>query len=75
MEKIYEFMERNLEIEKKVSSFLYTISKLEQAYSEEEQKEEKYLANTVRWMFLQVQKDLKDSIQEMDAYIVAEKGK
>lgn len=75
MKKIYEFMERNLEIEKKVSSFLYTVSKLEQVYSEEEQKEEKYLANTVRWMFLQVQKDLKDSIQEMDAYIVAEKGK
>ena len=68
-------MERNLEIEKKVSSFLYTVSKLEQTYSEEEQKEEKYLANTVRWMFLQVQKDLKDSIQEMDSYIVAEKGK
>lgn len=75
MKKIYEFMERNLEIEKKVSSFLYTVSKLEQTYSEEEQKEEKYLANTVRWMFLQVQKDLKDSIQEMDSYIVAEKGK
>lgn len=73
MEKMYEFMDQYLEMEKQVASFLYVISKLEQSYSEEMQKEEKYLANTVEWMLLQLQRELKKIIRQMDSYIVEEK--
>lgn len=73
MEKMYEFMDQYLELEKQVASFLYVISRLEQSYSEEMQKEEKYLANTVEWMLLQLQRELKKIIREMDLYIVEEK--
>ena len=59
MEKMYEFMDQYLELEKQVVSFLYVITRLEQSYSEEMQKEEKYLANTVEWMLLQLQRELK----------------
>ena len=55
MEKMYEFMDQYLELEQQVVSFLYVITRLEQSYSEEMQKEEKYLANTVEWMLLQLQ--------------------
>lgn len=72
MEKMYEFMDQYLELERQVASFLYVISTLEQSYSEEMQKEEKYLANTVEWMLLQLQRELKKMIQEMDLYIVEE---
>lgn len=40
MEKMYEFMDQYLQLEKQVASFLYVISTLEQSYSEEMQKEE-----------------------------------
>lgn len=73
MEKMYEFMDQYLELEKQVVSFLYVITRLEQSYSEEMQKEEKYLANTVEWMLLQLQRELKKIIREMDLYIVEEK--
>lgn len=73
MEKMYEFMDQYLELEKQVASFLYVITTLEQSYSEEMQKEEKYLANTVEWMLLQLQRELKKIIREMDLYIVEEK--
>lgn len=73
MEKMYEFMDQFLEMEKQVASFLYVISRLEQSYSEEMQKEEKYLANTVEWMLLQLQRELKKIILKMDSYIVEEK--
>ena len=53
MNKMYEFMDQCLEIEKQAASFLYVISKLEQSYSEDTQKEEKYLVNTVKCMLLQ----------------------
>lgn len=73
MEKMYEFMDQYLELEKQVASFLYVITTLEQSYSEEMQKEEKYLANTVEWMLLELQRELKKIIREMDLYIVEEK--
>lgn len=73
MEKMYEFMDQYLELEKQVASFLYVITTLEQSYSEEMQKGEKYLANTVEWMLLQLQRELKKIIREMDLYIVEEK--
>ena len=73
MEKMYEFMDQYFELEKQVVSFLYVITRLEQSYSEEMQKEEKYLANTVEWMLLQLQRELKKIIREMDLYIVEEK--
>lgn len=72
MNKMYEFMDQCLEIEKQAASFLYVISKLEQSYSEDTQKEEKYLVNTVKCMLLQLQTPLKKVIQEMDCYIVGE---
>lgn len=73
MEKMYEFMDQYLGLEKQVASFLYVIARLEQSYSEETQKEEKYLANTVEWMLLQIQREMKKIIGEMDVYIVEEK--
>ena len=73
MEKMYEFMEQSLELAKQVASFLYVISRLEQSYSEETQKEEKYLANTIEWMLLYLQRELKKIIGQMDVYIVEEK--
>ena len=66
-------MDQYLELEKQVVSFLYVITRLEQSYSEEMLKEEKYLANTVEWMLLQLQRELKKIIREMDLYIVEEK--
>lgn len=73
MEKMYEFMDQYLDLEKQVASFLYVIARLEQSYSEETQKEEKYLANTVEWMLLQLQGKVRKIIGEMDLYIVEEK--
>lgn len=73
MEKMYEFMDKYLALEKQVASFLYVISKLEQSFSEETQKEEKYLANTVEWMLSQLQREVRRIIREMDLYIVEEK--
>ena len=73
MEKMYEFMDQYLALEKQVASFIYVISKLEQSFSEETQKEEKYLANTVEWMLSQLQREVRRIIQEMDLYIVEEK--
>ena len=66
-------MEKSLELEKQLVSFTYVISCLEQSYSEEIQAEEKYLANTVEWMLLQLQGKVRKIIEEMDLYIVEEK--
>ena len=74
MDRMYEFMEQCLEIEKQVASFLYMISTLEQFYSEDTQKAEKCLACSMQCMLLQLQKELKKVIQEMDCYVVEEKA-
>lgn len=73
MKKMYAFMEKCLDVEKQVTAFLYIISNLEQSYSEETQKEEKYLATTTLWMLTALQKELQQVIHEMDVYI-AENG-
>lgn len=70
MEKMYEFMEKSLELEKQLASFIYVMSCLEQSYSEEIQAEEKYLANTMLSMLWTLQKKLKSIIHEMDVYII-----
>ncbi len=70
MEKMYELMEKSLELEKQLVSFTYVISCLEQSYSEEIQAEEKYLANTMLSMLWTLQKKLKSIIHEMDVYII-----
>ena len=73
MEKMYELMEKSLELEKQLASFIYVMSCLEQSYSEEIQAEEKYLTNTMLSMLLTVQKNVKCMIHEMDGYIVETK--
>ena len=70
MEKMYELMEKSLELEKQLVSFTYVISCLEQSYSEEIQAEEKYLANTMLSMLWTLQKKLKSIIHGMDVYII-----
>ena len=70
MEKMYELMEKSLELEKQLASFIYVMSCLEQSYSEEIQAEEKYLTNTMLSMLWTLQKKLKSIIHEMDVYII-----
>ena len=70
MEIKYEIMDSLLNIDKDIMSVKYIISRVEGHLSEEDNREEKYLANATLLMLTDIEHKIKSTLKEIDENIV-----
>lgn len=73
MQELYAIMRDLLEVEYDQKSLLYILRRLEGSYGNE-QEEEKWIANSIRYYLEALQKELRGVISRLDTY-VAERAK
>lgn len=67
---MYDLLERYLDIDKDISSMICLLQKLEESLSEEENKCEKFMVNSMLLMLDAVDRKLKKALTETDKYIL-----
>lgn len=67
---MYDLLERYLDIDKDISSIICLLQKLEESLSEEENKCEKFMVNSMLLMLDAVDRKLKKALTETDKYIL-----
>ena len=67
---MYDLLDRYLDIDKDISSMICLLEKLEESFSEEENKGEKFMVNSMLLMLDAVDRKLKKALTETDKYIL-----